>query len=179
MHTMGQEEGRQQEDALLPILFSFCQLGAFNAVQNRLVEGERQFAFLDDAYVVTTIGRLGRPPKELWRHPSIGIHEGNHPVCNAAGTRPLNCEGSAKQRSGSRRWSTTESCSPEKNTTDLHRTLETTIGGACWRNGRSMVSRRQDTHSSPREGPNQFIASPTATLEPRIEQGMIWRGDGN
>ena len=84
---MEQEEGREQEDALMLLLFSFCQLGTLNAVQNRLVEGERLFAFLDDVHVVTTIGRLGRPPKELWRRHRIGIHEGNHPVCNAAGVR--------------------------------------------------------------------------------------------
>ena len=129
MHTMGHEKGRDQEDALMLLLFSFCHLGTLNAVQNRLVEGERLFAFLDDVYVVTTIGRLGRPPQEFCRHHRIGILEGNHPVCNAAGARPdarhawkiracllSTVMGSAKQGSGSRGWSTTESCSPTKGT---------------------------------------------------------------
>ena len=69
MHTMGQEEGREQEDALLPILFSFCQLGAFNAVQNRLVEGERLFAFLGhDHWPTGTPSKRTLAPSPHW-HP--------------------------------------------------------------------------------------------------------------
>ena len=45
-------QGEGGEHPLMPMLFALGQHGALLAIQERLLEGERVFAFLDDIYVV-------------------------------------------------------------------------------------------------------------------------------
>ena len=81
---------------MMPLLFALGQHAALEAVQRRLLEGERLFAFLDDVYVLTTPDRVGDVyralQEELFRHCRIRIHVGKTQVWNAAGIRPPTCD---------------------------------------------------------------------------------------
>ena len=60
-HEIPQGEGGEQGDPLMPMLFAVGQHRALEAVQSRLRDSEKLFAFLDDMYVVCTpdSGNLG------------------------------------------------------------------------------------------------------------------------
>ena len=96
VHNVDQGEGGEQGDAMMPLLFALGQHAALEAVQRRLLEGERLFAFLDDVYVLTTTIRVGDVyralQEELFRHCRIRIHVGKTQVWNAAGIRPPACD---------------------------------------------------------------------------------------
>ena len=52
-HEIKQGEGREQGDALMPLLYTLGQHQGLQAVQSQLRSSERLFAFLDDIYVVS------------------------------------------------------------------------------------------------------------------------------
>ena len=58
--TASQGEGREQGDALMPLLFSLGQHGVLQDVSRRLGRGELLFAFLDDTYIVSKPTRWRR-----------------------------------------------------------------------------------------------------------------------
>ena len=51
-HRIHQEEGGEQGDPLMPMLFCLAIHNALAEVKLHLVEGEHLFAFLDDIYVL-------------------------------------------------------------------------------------------------------------------------------
>ena len=55
VHSVDQGEGGEQGDALMPLLFALGQRVALEAVQSRLLEGERLFAFLGDEHALITV----------------------------------------------------------------------------------------------------------------------------
>ena len=78
---------------------------------------------------------------------------------------PLNCEGSAKQGSGSRRWSTTESCSPEKArltypTPSRARSvvLAGEMGGRCFQDARTFIRPPAKAQISSLPVPRQLLS---------------------
>ena len=86
VHHVDQGEGGEQGDA-----------SALQAVQRRLVEGERLFVFLDDVYVTTPspdrVGPIYRVLNaELHRHARIRINAGKTQVWNSGGIRPDFCD---------------------------------------------------------------------------------------
>ena len=95
-HEVRQGEGGEQGDPLMPLLFSLGQHRALVAVQARLREGERLFAFLDDVYVICAPDRAGDVHKilqeELWRHAKIQVHHGKTKMWNRSGTTPAGVE---------------------------------------------------------------------------------------
>ena len=52
VHHVHQGEGGEQVDPLMPMLFNHGQHRALVAVQSKLNEDEKLFAFLDDVYVI-------------------------------------------------------------------------------------------------------------------------------
>ena len=96
VHIVFQGEGGEQGDAMMPLLFSLGQHPALEEVSRSLVPGEHLFAFLDDIYVVSKPGRVGRIhdllAAALWRHSGIQIHHGKTQVWNRACIRPDVCD---------------------------------------------------------------------------------------
>ena len=92
-----QGEGGEQGDAMMPLLVSLGQHAVLQAVQGRLVAGERLMAFLDDVYVATpTPDRVGpiytTLDVDLYRHARVRINGGKTQVWNAAGIRARTCD---------------------------------------------------------------------------------------
>ena len=75
-----------------PLLFSLGRHRALVAVQSKLKEDEKLFAFLDDVYVTCTPTRVEEVfqllETELHRHACISIHLGKTKLWNAAGIEP-------------------------------------------------------------------------------------------
>ena len=96
VHIVPQGEGGEQGDAMMPLLYSLGQHAALEYVSRSLVLGEHLFAFLDDIYVVSKPGRVGRIhdllAASLWRHSGIRIHHGKTQVWNRARIRPHVCD---------------------------------------------------------------------------------------
>ena len=91
-HSIGQHEGGEQVDPLMPLLFSLAIHDALEEVQAELEDGELLFAFLDDVYVVclphrvrTIFDLLGA---RLSRVAGIRLHDGKTRVWNKAGECP-------------------------------------------------------------------------------------------
>ena len=91
-HSIGQHEGGEQGDPLMPLLFSLAIHDALEEVQAELEDGELLFAFLDDVYVVclpnrvrTIFDLLGA---RLSRVAGIRLHDGKTRVWNKAGECP-------------------------------------------------------------------------------------------
>ena len=102
VHHVDQGEGGEQGDVMMPLLLSLGQHAALQAVQGRLVAGERLMAFLDDVYVATpTPDRVGSIyttlDVDLYRHARIRINRGKTQVWNAAGIRPGENQSPKKQ----------------------------------------------------------------------------------
>ena len=95
VHHLHQGEGGEQGDALMPMLFCLGQHGALRAIAERLLPGEKLFAYLDDLYVVCQPDRVGDVHtiigQELWRHAKISVHHGKTKVWNRGGTCPDAC----------------------------------------------------------------------------------------
>ena len=91
-----QGEGGEQGDALMPLLFAVGQHAALVAVQGRLQQDERIFAFLDDIYTTSDPDRVGAVyailQEELHHHCGIRIHTGKYQVWNQGGVRPPACD---------------------------------------------------------------------------------------
>ena len=92
VHEIDQDEGGEQGDSLMPLLFSLGQHAALRAVQSQLQLGELVFAYLDDIYVVTTpdmdLAVYTLLQTELWRHARIRVYDGKTRVWNKSGVRP-------------------------------------------------------------------------------------------
>ena len=91
-HSIGQHEGGEQGDPLMPLLFSLAIHDVLEEVQAELEDGELLFAFLDDVYVVclphrvrTIFHLLGA---RLSRVAGIRLHDGKTRVWNKAGECP-------------------------------------------------------------------------------------------
>ena len=77
---------------MMPALFALGQNAALQAVNARLRDGERLFAFLDDVYVICIPERVGdihgALREELWAHARIRVHNGKTRVWNREGVKP-------------------------------------------------------------------------------------------
>ena len=86
------QEGGEQGDLLMPMLYSLGQHRALCAVQSKPQVNERLFAFLDDIYVFYSPERVSEIYKfleeELWRHSRIQIHAGKTQIWNSGGHVP-------------------------------------------------------------------------------------------
>ena len=91
-----QGEGGEQGDPLMPMLFALGQHQALEAVQSRLRDGEKLFAFLDDVYLVCSPGQVADVLKiveeELMAHANISLHLGKTQVWNRSGVVPAGIE---------------------------------------------------------------------------------------
>ena len=96
VHHILQGEGGEQGDPLMPMLFSLGQHAALVAISERLEDGERLLAFLDDLYVVSTPERTVAVHnilrEELWQHAKISVHNGKTRVWNRGGIVPDRCD---------------------------------------------------------------------------------------
>ena len=96
VHHIRQGEGGEQGDPLMPMLFSLGQHAALTAIAERLEDGERLLAFLDDLYEVTTPLRSVAVHEvlreELWRHAKISVHHGKTCIWNRGGVVPDRCD---------------------------------------------------------------------------------------
>ena len=92
VHHVHQGEGGEQGDPLMPMLFSLGQHRALVAVQSKLLEDEKLFAFLDDVYVICRPSRVQEVfqllETELRSRASISIHLGKTKLWNASGIEP-------------------------------------------------------------------------------------------
>ena len=95
-HHVEQGEGGEQGDPLMPLLFALGQHASLRAIDDRLAEGDRLMAFLDDVYITTDPERLQHAyecvERVLWRHSRIRVHEGKTQVWNSGGERPEFCD---------------------------------------------------------------------------------------
>ena len=96
VHHIHQGEGGEQGDHLMPMLFSLGKHAALTAIAERLEDGERLLAFLDDLHVVTTPLRAVAVHEvlreELWRHAKISVHHGKTCIWNRGGVVPDRCD---------------------------------------------------------------------------------------
>ena len=85
---IAQGEGGEQGDPLMPLLFSLGQHAALAAVNARLQDGERLFAYL--IHVISSPCRVLEVHRvlqeELWAHARIRIHHGKTQLWNRGGS---------------------------------------------------------------------------------------------
>ena len=90
-----QGEGGEQGDPLMPMFFSLCEPPALEAIQRRLIDGEKLLAYLDDITVICSPERvralLTIIGEELARHAQVSIHHGKT-VWNRGGVTPPGVE---------------------------------------------------------------------------------------
>ena len=76
----------------MPLLFALDQHSASVAAEERLRDGERLMAFLDDVYIVCAPDRVGRVfsvvEQELQNRAHIHLHHGKTQVWNRGGVVP-------------------------------------------------------------------------------------------
>ena len=76
-------KGREQGDPLMPLLFALGQDAALEAVQARLLEGEKLFAYPDDVYIICQPDRVADVhavlEEELFNHAHIELNLGKNP----------------------------------------------------------------------------------------------------
>ena len=88
-HRIHQEEGGEQGDPLMPMLFCLAIHDASAVVKIHLVEGQHLFAFLDDIYVLYSSERTTTNyimlANRLETIAGIQLHEGKTRVWNRAG----------------------------------------------------------------------------------------------
>ena len=96
VHSIPQGEGREQGDAMMPLLYALGQHKALVNIAAQLKESEKLLAFLDDIYVVCQPDRVGiifeTIKVELWDHAKIRINDGKTKVWNSAGIVPEGIE---------------------------------------------------------------------------------------
>ena len=92
VHHVKQGEGGDQGDPLMPLLFSLGMHSALVAINAKLKEGERLFAFLDDVYVTCTPARVlpvfQLLEAELYNKAHISVHQGKTQIWNRGGHEP-------------------------------------------------------------------------------------------
>ena len=97
VHTIDQGESGEQEDALMPLLYSVGQHGALHKLHSEeLRDEETLLAFLDDTYVVipcpdrtTTV--YAALQEAMFSTTGIRINPGKTKIWNAAGVKPSGC----------------------------------------------------------------------------------------
>ena len=91
-----QGEGGEQGDPLMPMLFSLAEHPALEAIQRRLIDGEKLLAYLDDVTVICSPERVRAVVtiigEELARHAQVSIHHGKTQVWNRGGATPPGVE---------------------------------------------------------------------------------------
>ena len=79
-----QGEGGDPGDPLMPFLFALGLHRALTGVRERLLASEKDFAFLDDVYVIWTPHRVLEVHRmleeELQNHAQISLHHGKTQV---------------------------------------------------------------------------------------------------
>ena len=92
IEDIAQGEGGEQGDPLMPLLFALGQHAALEAVQGRLLDGEKLFAYLDDVYVICQPDRVADVhailEEELFNHAHIQLNLGKTQVWNRGGAVP-------------------------------------------------------------------------------------------
>ena len=97
-HDIVQGEGGEQGDPLMPALFALGLHDALVKAQNKLSNGDRLFAFLDDLYLVTTKARARKSfdivTQEVQNHAGIQTNLGKlHAWCRGGGEGPADLAG--------------------------------------------------------------------------------------
>ena len=91
-HEILQGEGGEQDDHLMPMLFSLAEHPAVEAIQRRLIDGEKLLAHLDDVTVICRTERVRAVltiiGEELARHAQVTKHHGKMQVWNRGGATP-------------------------------------------------------------------------------------------
>ena len=91
-----QGEGGEQGDPLMPMLFSLAEHPALEAIQRRLINGEKLLAYLDDVTVICSPERVRAVltiiGEELARHAQVSTHHGKTQVWNRGGGTPPGVE---------------------------------------------------------------------------------------
>ena len=91
-HRIGQHEGGEQGDPLMPLLFSLAIHNALAEVKEQLLDGEFLFAFLDDVYVMAKPDRIRTIydllSVKLSTVAGIQLHTGKTCTWNKAGVCP-------------------------------------------------------------------------------------------
>ena len=92
VHHIPQGEGGEQGDPLMPLLVALGQHTALLEVSDRLDEGERLVAFLDDLCALSgpdrTVDCHNILAEELWEHARIRLNQGKTCVFNKGGEVP-------------------------------------------------------------------------------------------
>ena len=88
-HDIAQGEGGEQGETLMPALYSLAQHPALEEVQAQLPDGEANFAYLDDRYVLAPTERVqelyAAYERALWAHARVELNCRKTRVWNAAG----------------------------------------------------------------------------------------------
>ena len=91
-HRIGQHQGGEQGDPLMPLLFSLAIHNALAEVKEQLLDGEFLFAFLDDVYVLAKPDRIRTIydllSVKLSTMAGIQLHTGKTRTWNKAGVCP-------------------------------------------------------------------------------------------
>ena len=89
-HDVGQGEGGEQGDPLMPAFYALAQHDTLCDLQRQLGDGEAVFAFFDDVYIIALpewIRALyDALSAALWGRAQICLHEGKTRIWNAAST---------------------------------------------------------------------------------------------
>ena len=92
VNTIPQDEGREQGDPPMLVLFAAGQHQDLEAVKDQLSDGDHLLAYLDDTFIVTQPESTGDSFRsletELWNRAKIRIHGGKTKMWNRAGNRP-------------------------------------------------------------------------------------------
>ena len=92
IEDIAQGEEGEQGDRFMPLLFASGQHAALEAVQARLLEGEKLFAFLDDVCIICQTGRVADVhailEEELFIYAHIQLNLGKTQVWNRGGVAP-------------------------------------------------------------------------------------------
>ena len=95
VHIVFQGEGSEQEDAMMPLLFSLSSMPP-SKMCPAVWSLANTCSLSCDIYVVSKLGRVGRIhdllAAALWRHSGIQIHHGKTQVWNRARIRPDVCD---------------------------------------------------------------------------------------
>ena len=108
MHRIAHEEGGEQGDPLMPLLYALRQHQAMVAANDRLAESEKIFAFLDDVFVVTSPARVGvanaAVQRKLFCHSGIQIQGNKTKVWNRSGVYLEVCDIASADDQQARVW---------------------------------------------------------------------------
>ena len=78
VNTIPQDEGREQGDPPMPVLFAAGQHQDLEAVKDQLSDGDHLLAYLDDTFIVIPPNSMGHSFRcleaELWNRARIRIH---------------------------------------------------------------------------------------------------------